>query len=301
MLPVNRLDVATLYVIALISAMFVPATHAGESSPRANQLNSTPLGKLKSRSATERWNNLNNSWRKTRARTASATETVVGASSSKQVPARLDNEPPNVRPIFGSQDDASIARLQDQPAEEQATEPEDEYKAPEFRKIGEIQPYFDYAPPNDLLPDEGPCAYLCPRPDGKPCLTPEGERVPACPQELQLSDTAYEPRMLPESVFSWEASNLFHEPLYFEDPALERYGHTLHPMIQPFASTARFGVQFLGLPYAATIDPYWKKRYTLGWYRPGECAPHKHYQIPLNADAAVYTAAVYTGLFYIFP
>lgn len=222
------------------------------------------------------------------------------ASSQEVVPARIDNKANTFRPIFEPRVDPLTVGLQDEPKKKPDAVPE-EFKAPEFRKIGDIQPYFDYAPPSDLLNDAGPCAYLCPRPDGKPCKVPEGMRMPACPKELQLSDAAYQPRMLPESVFSWEASNLFHNPLYFEDPALERYGHTLHPMIQPFASTARFGVQFLGLPYSATIDPYYKRRYALGWYRPGECAPHKHYQIPLNADAAVYTAGVYTGLFFIFP
>jgi hypothetical protein len=269
----------------------VTAANAAEKALRANSSKATPLGQLKSRSALERWNNVSSRWRKTRTRTSLGT--VVEASSEEVVPARLDDKPGRFRPIIQPRVDPLAVGLQDEPKKKQSDAAPEEIKAPEFRKISEIQPYFDYAPPSDLLNDAGPNAYLCPRTDGK--------KSPACPKEFPLSEATYQPRMLPESVFSWEASNLFHNPLYFEDPALERYGHTLHPMIQPFASTARFGVQFLGLPYSATIDPFYKRRYALGWYRPGECAPHKHYQIPLNADAAAYTAGVYTGLFFIFP
>ena len=45
--------------------------------------------------------------------------------------------------------------------------------------------------------------------------------------------------------------------------------------------------QLLGLPYQMTIDPMWKKMYPLGYYRPGECAPKLHYQVPWNTRAAI--------------
>jgi hypothetical protein len=50
-----------------------------------------------------------------------------------------------------------------------------------------------------------------------------------------------------------------------------------------------------------TIDPIYKKRYSLGYYRPGEYAPKKLYQIPLNLDAAIVEAGVVTGLFFLIP
>ena len=100
---------------------------------------------------------------------------------------------------------------------------------------------------------------------------------------------------------AWEPTNFYYYPLYFADPALERYGHTYHPVVQPVASLARAGVQFVLLPYQMTITPPCKQEYPLGWYRPGECAPKLHYQIPLNAKAAVVEAAVVTGLFFAIP
>ena len=99
----------------------------------------------------------------------------------------------------------------------------------------------------------------------------------------------------------WDAPNYFHYPLYFEDPALERYGHTQHPLVQPIASIGRFGVQLLSMPYQMTIDPPCREVYSLGWYRPGECAPKLHYQIPLDAKAAVVQVATVTGLVFLVP
>jgi hypothetical protein len=171
----------------------------------------------------------------------------------------------------------------------------------QLKKVTQILPYFDYEPDDETRKDD-PCRYLCPRPDGKSCKEyPAGSMAPACPEEISINGIAFQGRAVPASVFSWEASNLWYNPLYFEDPQLERYGHTHHELIQPFVSTGRFGAQLLGLPYQMTIDPLHKRMYPLGWYRPGDCAPYKHYQIPWNTHAAITEAGVLTGLFYLFP
>ncbi len=125
--------------------------------------------------------------------------------------------------------------------------------------------------------------------------------VPKCPEELPLSDQPYQARALPESIFQWQASNLYHNPVYFGDPVLERYGHTRHPLVQPFISVGKFGVQLVGLPYQMTIDPPRKRQYVLGWYRPGDHVPHLRYQVPFNGVAATAEAGVLSGLFLIFP
>lgn len=103
------------------------------------------------------------------------------------------------------------------------------------------------------------------------------------------------------TVLQWAPTNLYHNPLYFEDPALERYGHTYHPLVQPFASTGRFATQLVGLPYQMTLHPVHAKEYTLGWYRPGDYAPKKHYQIPFNEEATLMQVATVVGLILIFP
>ena len=118
---------------------------------------------------------------------------------------------------------------------------------------------------------------------------------------MALGTDPYVGRAYSNTCFQWRATDLYHNPLYFEDPGLERYGHTHWDAVQPFVSTGQFGLQLVGLPYQMTIDPMCKKMYTLGWYRPGECAPKKYYQIPWNTEAAFSQAAVVTGLFFVVP
>lgn len=116
-----------------------------------------------------------------------------------------------------------------------------------------------------------------------------------------LKTVSFTERSFPQINMCWEACDIFYHPLYFEDPALERYGHAHHPLVQPFASIARAGVQAAFLPYQMTIDPPWKEEYPLGYYRPGDCAPKLHYQVPLNAEAALVQAGFVTGLYFIIP
>jgi hypothetical protein len=185
-----------------------------------------------------------------------------------------------------------------------------------FKKISEIRPYFDYEPDAETLKQDR-CFNLCPRPgspDCPECETPEGEPgtgglvCPECPVELDLRDSSrytgqaidFPVRNFPHIHYCWEPTNLYSLPLYFQDPCLERYGHTRHYLIQPVFSGALFAVQFLGLPYQMSIDPVWKKRYALGWYRPGQYVPYKYYQIPWNTQAALTEAGVVTGAYFLF-
>lgn len=188
----------------------------------------------------------------------------------------------------------------------QAQTYENEGKIPEpvddprkLKKITEILPYSYYEPDPDVRAKD-PCQNLCPRPDGAPCQTIAG-KPPLCPEEVLLSSEEYAGRAFVESVYGWEASNVHYNPLYFEDFALERYGHTYPCWVQPFASVGKFSVQLVGLPYQMAIDPVCKKMYPLGYYRPGECAPKLCYQIPWNTKAAIAQAGVTTGLFFLIP
>ena len=162
------------------------------------------------------------------------------------------------------------------------------YASTPEKRITEILPYPDYEPDPEIRRDD-PLRNQCPNPDN------------LCPPEIRLSQALWTPREITPSIFTWEASNLYHYPLYFEDPPLERYGHTYGCLLQPFDSVGRFGLQLVGLPYQMTIDPACRKIYTLGWYRPGECAPKLHYQIPWHHQAAINQALVTTGMFYLIP
>ena len=123
------------------------------------------------------------------------------------------------------------------------------------------------------------------------------------PQDFndKLTRGDYVARQPNPTVLQWAPTNFYHYPLYFEDPALERYGHTYSPLVQPFASTGRFAVQLAGLPYQMALHPVASRQYALGYYRPGEEAPKKLYQIPFNTEATVVQTAAIIGLFLILP
>jgi hypothetical protein len=123
----------------------------------------------------------------------------------------------------------------------------------------------------------------------------------AADYDVKFGGRGYEPRVFADTVFAWHPSNFHHYPLYFEDVALERYGHTYHPLVQPFVSIGRFSGQLVMLPYQMTLDPINKEVYALGYYRPGDCAPKLRYQVPWNGKAAAVEVGVLTGLFFLIP
>ena len=60
------------------------------------------------------------------------------------------------------------------------------------------------------------------------------------PLECPLGDDLFMPRMWCETTYTWKASALCHKPLYFEQVQMERYGHTLGPLLDPIISGAHF-------------------------------------------------------------
>jgi len=162
-----------------------------------------------------------------------------------------------------------------------------------LRPITDIQPFFDYSPDG-----EDPCKHLCPVPGG---MCPEDPNN-LCPTPLDMPMDGSAERFFPHLEFYWAASNLYHNPLYFQNPALERYGHVhFNDCVEPVFSLARFGAQFAALPYQMALDCACRHEYALGFYRPGDFAPKLIYQPPLNARAAGTAAAAYTGLFFLVP
>jgi len=104
----------------------------------------------------------------------------------------------------------------------------------------------------------------------------------------------------------WAAAATCHLPLYFQDPVLERYGHSVEnfvgPMgrfltypvddptqstqrnqiLQPFFSVGLFALQIAAWPYNLIMDPPWEAQYDLGYYRPGDNIPTDTYWLPLH-------------------
>jgi hypothetical protein len=103
----------------------------------------------------------------------------------------------------------------------------------------------------------------------------------------------------------WSAAAACHMPLYFQDAALERYGHSTesffgpvgrylsypvddpkqstqrNQIAQPFMSAGLFALQILALPYNMIMDPPWEAEYDLGYYRPGDRVPTDVYYLPI--------------------
>jgi hypothetical protein len=102
-------------------------------------------------------------------------------------------------------------------------------------------------------------------------------------------------------TYTWTASGLCHKPLYFEQRALERYGHSTGPISQPILSGAHFFGSFFIWPYMMGIAPPHECQYALGFYRPGSCAPYMIPPIPLSPRGALLQAGTVVGLVYLLP
>jgi hypothetical protein len=121
------------------------------------------------------------------------------------------------------------------------------------------------------------------------------------PFECQVSSGTHQPREWPQITYNWKAAALCHKPLYFEQVQLERYGHSWGPYLQPIMS----GVHFFGtlpvLPYKMGIRTPCECVYTLGYYRPGSCAPYMIEPIPFTWRAALFQSGFVTGTAFTIP
>ncbi|HUY89828.1 MAG TPA: hypothetical protein VMV10_13925 [Pirellulales bacterium] len=120
------------------------------------------------------------------------------------------------------------------------------------------------------------------------------------PQECSLGEEPFQPRSFARTEFTWRASALCHKPLYFEQPGVERYGHTFGPFLQPVVSTGHFFASVIMLPYKMGLEPPWECVYPLGHYRPGSCAPYTVGPVPISARGVLSQAGITLGLVYVF-
>jgi hypothetical protein len=117
----------------------------------------------------------------------------------------------------------------------------------------------------------------------------EGEDFPCdCKLGGNIEAPAYVRRNFARTTFTWKATGVCHKPLYFEDVQLERYGHSWNPVAQPFLSAAHFFVSVPLLPYKMGLNPPSECVYSLGYYRPGSCAPYMLEPIPFSLRAIIY-------------
>lgn len=121
------------------------------------------------------------------------------------------------------------------------------------------------------------------------------------PTECSLGDQQFVARSFEPMTMAWKASALCHKPLYFEEVQLERYGHTVGPVLQPVVSGAHFFGSIVVLPYQMGIHPPNECQYTLGYYRPGNCAPWLVPPVPLSLRGAAYQTGAVLGAIYLVP
>lgn len=121
------------------------------------------------------------------------------------------------------------------------------------------------------------------------------------PRDCPLGNDVFQPRHFSPLTYTWTASALCHKPLYFEDVQLERYGHMFGPWLQPFASGVHFFLTVPILPYKMGLETPDECIYTLGYYRPGDCAPWLFDPIPLSVRGALFEAGAWVGGVYAFP
>ena len=116
--------------------------------------------------------------------------------------------------------------------------------------------------------------------------------------------TGYEPlegRNFECSTVQWKASGACHNPLYFEQVQLERYGHEVGPVLQPLISSTHFFLTIPLLPYKMGINPPNECQYALGYHRPGNCAPYMIQPFPWSLRGGLVEAASAVGAVALIP
>ena len=125
------------------------------------------------------------------------------------------------------------------------------------------------------------------------------EAVEAPSQRLQLADGSL--AAWQGDVYCWTAPNFFHNPLYFEQVNLERYGQGTYSCLQPAASGVQFFATIPILPYKIGGQEWCERVYTLGHRRPGNCNPYQVHYHPFSWTGVTYQAVATTGAVFIVP
>lgn len=77
----------------------------------------------------------------------------------------------------------------------------------------------------------------------------------------------------PATEYHWQASDFYHQPLYFDHPSLEVCGRSAGKQLQPLLSGTRFFLTIPLLPVKIVENPPRVHIWTLGLCRPGSPTP----------------------------
>jgi hypothetical protein len=108
-------------------------------------------------------------------------------------------------------------------------------------------------------------------------------------------------RMWAPWMYYWQASAFCHQPLYFEEPNLERSGHQTCGCLQSALSGAHFFGTIPLLPYKIALDHPCCCQYTLGHSRSGDCNAWEPHDCRFSAKAVAVEGAAVTGLVFLLP
>ena len=129
----------------------------------------------------------------------------------------------------------------------------------------------------------------------------QGQAGEDFPFECEGRRPDFQPRNWAPVTYMWKASGLCHKPLYFEQVQLERYGHDWGPVLQPIMSGAHFFGTIPILPYKMGLQTPNECDYSLGYYRPGSCAPYMIEPLGFTWLAAAFQAGAVTGAAFAIP
>jgi hypothetical protein len=138
--------------------------------------------------------------------------------------------------------------------------------------------------------------------DGSRQELPEARGLRMLSQVPRLNQTMGAGRGWEPISYSWEAPALKYNPLYFEDPQLERHGNEI-AYIQPAISAGRFFATIPTLPYQMGIEDnsVCHTVYDLGNDRPGTCQPYSIPILPFSLTGALTQGGAATALVFILP
>ena len=102
-------------------------------------------------------------------------------------------------------------------------------------------------------------------------------------------------------TYCWKPTEFSHQPLYFDDAPLERYGQTVCPVAAPLISGSKFFLTFPAMPYKLGLEKPYQRVTTLGYHRIGRCAPPTRQHIPLRLDAAMLESGAWIGFIFLLP
>lgn len=243
------------------------------------------------------------------------TSVVMRADSNRHATADIRVMPHSEPTLTPAQDSPIAPQLAEQPpAAESPLDPTEElpWSEPEAAIAQNIAPAAaSPAPPAEEVQSPNPIFDL----DNRPIASVTaniGHSKGDLPQDLArarlsaMRDRPYNlliDREWQPICYLWDAPALRHQPLYFEEVNLERYGYRW-PLVgaaQPVCSALHFYGTLPLLPYKMWSEPYNERIYTLGHYRPGSPVPYQTHWPRWRPGAFSFEAAVATGLVFLLP